>query len=141
MKKMDYNDFKELLAKKGLQKRIDQLAKKYANKSILIYSGGLMSSVMFDNYDLSKLNIAGVADIKFFGVDEEFKGHKAISSYDIPENKPDVILLATLNSFDVKEFLKENIFPETGNIPVESILQKDLKEKFDEFLLKIYNSL
>ena len=59
------------LKKQNFQKRIDKLSKKYAGKKIIIYGGGKAFELMCQNYDFSKLNIIGIADIKF----ENIGGH------------------------------------------------------------------
>ena len=44
------------------QKQIDKLTKKYKNKKIVIYGAGIMSEILFKNFDLSKLNIVAICD-------------------------------------------------------------------------------
>ena len=53
--------FKEVNA----QKQINKLARKYKNKKIVIYGAGEYFRILKENYDLSKLNIVGIADKKF----------------------------------------------------------------------------
>ena len=130
----DHDVLKSWVEKKNLQRRIDQLAKKYKDKKVLIYGAGILSSIIFDNYNLSGLNIVAVTDQKFFGSDESFKEHKGISPYDISELKSEVILIATYNTGNIKDFLKEEILPEMGKVPVEPLVNKNLKEKIAEFL-------
>ncbi|OGI21008.1 MAG: hypothetical protein A2287_06205 [Candidatus Melainabacteria bacterium RIFOXYA12_FULL_32_12] len=130
----DYDALKEWISGKNQQKRIDQLAKKYKGKKAVIYGAGILSSVIFDNYNLSDLNIVGVADQKFFGSDEEFKGCKAVAPYDMAEINPEVIIIATYNTGNVKDFIKEEILPDVGKIPIEPFVTKSLREKISEFL-------
>ena len=47
------------------QKQIDKLSKKLKNKKLVIYGAGDFAKVLFENYDLSKLNILAVSDKKF----------------------------------------------------------------------------
>ena len=131
--KKNPNDLKRLVESKNLQKRIDSLAKKYKNKNVIIYGAGILSSLICENYDLSRLNIIGVADIGFYENEEKFYNYEAIPSLGIIEKKPDVILLATFESYKIMKFLKENIFNNTGAIPVESIIKKSFSEKITEF--------
>jgi len=130
----DYDTLKAWTASKSLQKRINELAKKYKNKKVLIYGAGILASVIFENYNLSELGIVGVADQKFFSTDETFNSIKALSPYDITELKPEVILMATYNSGNVRNFIKEEVFPSMGKIPVEPIVNKNFREKIAEFL-------
>ena len=55
----------ETLIYSNVQVQIDKAAKKYRNKKILIYGTGLLSQKIFQNYDLSSLNIVGIVDMKF----------------------------------------------------------------------------
>lgn len=131
----DYDSLKEWLREKNFQKRVNQLSKKYKNKKVLVYGAGLLSSAIFDNYDLSGLNIIGISDQKYFGTDESYREYKAVAPYDIPELQPEVILIATYNTGNVKDFIKEEIMPDLEKkIPVESFVKKSLKEKITEFL-------
>jgi hypothetical protein len=50
---------------------------------MIVYGDGVLSSAIFDNYDLSGLNIIGVADNKLLNLIMEFKGYKAIYPADI----------------------------------------------------------
>ncbi len=45
-----------------IQKKIDKYTKKYKGKKVVIYGAGKLSDYIFQNYDLSKLNIVAVAD-------------------------------------------------------------------------------
>ncbi|MFH0703363.1 MAG: hypothetical protein V2B14_07520 [bacterium] len=137
----NYNELSKWIEKKKFQKRIHELSKKYEGKKVILYGAGLLASVMLDQYDLSTLNIIGVADIRFFDGEIDFKGYKAISPFNISDYTPDVILIANYNSYDVKDFLKENVLQELGKISIESIVKKNFKEKIEEFLVELSNSL
>jgi hypothetical protein len=130
----DYDTLKAWVSSKNLQKRIDQLAKKYKNKKVLVYGAGILASVIFENYNLSALEIVGFADQKFFTTDETFHNIKAVSPYDIGELKPEIILLATYNTGNIKNFIKEEVLASLGKVPVEPIVKKNLREKITEFL-------
>ena len=47
------------------QRQINKLARKYKNKKIVIYGAGEYFQILKNNFDLSKLNIVGIADKKF----------------------------------------------------------------------------
>ena len=53
-------------------------------KKVLLYGAGLVSDVLFKNFDLSKLNIIGVSDKRFEGFNEE-------KYFEIKTYKPDEI--------------------------------------------------
>lgn len=128
-----YEDFKALTAKKNTKKRIEQLARKYKNKPVVIYGAGLLARAVLENHDLSGLNITAVADNKFTGTGEMFCGYPAISPLEIADIDHQAILLATYNGVQIKEFLKANIFTETGEKPVESIVKKNIFELIKEY--------
>ncbi len=90
------------------QKYIDILSKKLKNKKVLLYGAGLLSHVLLENYDLSKLNIVGICDKKFEKKSEEgtFLGYKKVSP-DKLENVDFDIILFTLKEFKkIKQILK-----------------------------------
>ncbi|MCK7527865.1 MAG: hypothetical protein MZV64_64780 [Ignavibacteriales bacterium] len=47
---------------------------------------------------------------KFFEPNQDFKGYKAISPYEIPQFKPDLILVAAYYPDEIIEFIKDEIF-------------------------------
>lgn len=113
----DESEWKEYLKVTNEQKYLDKLAKKLKNKKIIIYGAGLVSNLIYNNYDLSKLNIVGVADKKFERIQaEEWHGYKAYKPNDIL-NKADVILIGLkfFNNFEykfkIKKKIKAKIYP------------------------------
>lgn len=96
-------EFKEYLKVYNTQEKIDKLAKKYKNKRIVLYGAGQFSQCIFENYDLSKLNIVGVAD-KIFEDDKTHKFYNlnCIKPADLRTMDYDVILIT---NFDTKHFL------------------------------------
>jgi len=134
----DYNELKDILAKKNFQKRIDKLAQKYNGKKIVIYGAGLLFNVISDNYDLSKLNIVVIADQKFYEEETpEFKGFKAINAYDLENFDFDVILLGTFLAFQAENTIREEIFADGKDLVIESLLEKNFFEKIEESLIKM----
>jgi len=74
-----YDDWAEYLEKIGEQKYIDILSEILKGKKVLLYGAGIVSQVLIDKYNLSGLDIAGIADKKFETFEEEtYKGLKAI---------------------------------------------------------------
>ncbi len=129
-------NIKNWLKNKSLEKRIKKLSEKYSNKQIVIYGAGLIFSVIRDNYDLSSLNIVGIADIKFTELDKEIYGYPAIPATDILEFKPDVILVSTFNFYDIRNFLKTNLLNGAEKVAIEPIVKKNLREKLSEFIIQ-----
>lgn len=122
----NYTKIKEWLKSKNLQKKINNLSRKYKGKKILIYGADLMSEAIFDNYNLSELNIIGVADNKFYNTDSEFKGYKTIPLYFVEEFQFDAIFIFLYNSSRIKKFIKEDLLPEHYDfIQIEKVIPKD----------------
>ena len=110
---MDYLQFyKEI----NVQKQINKLAKKYKNQKIIVYGAGLMSRILFQNFDLSCLNIVGVADSKYTkNSTESFWGHKTINPAELKDFDFDVILIAVKEKKKILENVKYNILINTKN--------------------------
>ena len=109
----------KFLQKKNFQKRIDKLAKKYADKKVMIYGAGMGFIAVKENYDLSKLNIIGVADKKFDN-DGEFMGYKTYESDSFMSQKPDIVLIGIIDPDIAENFFEEEIYPEFGKFKHES---------------------
>ena len=110
---MDYLQFyKEI----NVQKQINKLAKKYKNQKIIVYGAGLISRILFQNFDLSCLNIVGVADSKYTkNSTESFWGHKTINPVELKDLDFDVILIAVKEKKKILENIKYNILINTKN--------------------------
>ena len=101
----------ELLKKYKFEKQLKKLDKKLKDKTVLIYGAGIFFKKIKDNYDLSNLNIIGISDKKFQLEQEgqEEYGIKIVPYDKIWEVNPDVILIATLNTFNIYRSLKKQI--------------------------------
>ena len=110
----------EYLEKYDAQKKIDKLAKKYKNKKIILYGAGQFSRAVFENYDLSKLNIIGVADKKFEqdGI-HVFFNHNCIKPNDLKTLDYDAILIANFDYDMFANILDEQILYGSKNAGVE----------------------
>jgi len=115
-------DLIKFLKKKNFQKRIDKLAKKYTDKKIMIYGAGMGFVAVKENYDLSKLNIIGVADAKFED-DGEFMGYKTYDPDSFMNQKPDVVLIGMVDPDVAESFFEEEIYPEFGKFKHESLIK------------------
>jgi len=126
-------DTKEELAaflkKKNFQKRIDKLSKKYSDKKIIIYGAGMGFEAVKENYDLSKLNIIGIADMKFDN-DGEFMGYKTYSPDSFIEQKPDIVLIAMIESDIAEEFFEDELIPEFGKFNYEPLIKLGIFDLF-----------
>lgn len=104
-------NFKEYLEKKKAQKSIDKVASKYKDKKIVLYGAGFFASDLLRNYDFSKLNIVGVADIKFQDNTEgDFYGYPKLGSYDLLETDFDLLLITVYDDEIVRDFIENDLF-------------------------------
>lgn len=62
-------DWFEYFKRQKFQNKIDKIARKLKGKKVLWYGNGMISQVLQENYDLSKLNIVGITDRKYLGCD------------------------------------------------------------------------
>lgn len=103
-------DFKDYLEKKKAQKVIDKFAKKYKDKKVVLYGAGFFANDLLRNYDLSKLNIIAVADMKFQdNLEGDYYGYKKAGPYDLLEMDFDLLLITTYDDEPVKEFLNDDL--------------------------------
>ena len=108
-------DLKEYLEHIKFEKYLDKLNKKLKNKTVIIYGSGSLFQYIKKNYDLSKLNIIGVSDMKFNSKQEgeDFLGYKIIPKDKMTSYKPDVVLVATLKYLGITEDFEINVFNKT----------------------------
>ena len=108
-------DLKEYLEHIKFEKYLDKLNKKLKNKTVIIYGSGALFQYIKKNYDLSKLNIIGVSDMKFNSKQEgeDFLGYKIIPKDKMTSYKPDVVLVATLKYLGITEDFEINVFNKT----------------------------
>ena len=78
IKPLTKEEMEDLTQKANFQKRVDKLAKKYKNKRVVIYGGGLLFSLITNNYDLSKLNIVAIADKSVRDEGQTIENFKAV---------------------------------------------------------------
>lgn len=102
-------EFTDYLKKKDAQKRVDKLVKKYAGKKVILYGAGLFLDTIFKNYDLSKLNIMGIADIKHNYL-TEFNDFPVVNPYELKDMDFDVLLIATYKDFLTLDFFDKDLF-------------------------------
>ena len=108
-------DLREHLEYIKFEKYLNKLNKKLKNKSVIIYGSGSLFQYIKEHYDLSKLNITGVSDMKFTPEMEgqEFLGYKIIPKDKMTQYNPDVVLVSTLKYVSIIEDFELNIFNKT----------------------------
>ncbi len=109
-------DFKKMKA----QKQINKLVKKYNSKKVVIYGAGKYSKAFFENYDLSGLNIVGVADRAFEEkLPTDFFGLKCIKPSDLANIECDVILLCVKEQLKIFCFLRNDLLVNSKNFLID----------------------
>ena len=121
-------NFKEYLKKKKAQNAIDKIATEYENKNIVIYGADLFAGDLFRNYDLSKLNIIGVADKAFQDNTEgNYYDYPKLSPDDLLETDFDLLLITAYDDMEIKQFLKKELFQgEDIKFKVKSLINLSL---------------
>lgn len=136
--KNDYDQYKEWLFRKNFQKIINNFEKKYKDKKILIYGAGIIAQAIFENFDLSKLNIVAIIDNKFSNnkfVENhtDFKGYPAIAPYEINDYEFDVILVSIYRFNKIKKILNDYLLIDKDkNVEIIDFLPKSIFEKLTE---------
>ena len=108
-------DFKIFLKSIHFSEYLEKIIKKFKNKKIVIYGSGSFFKYISDNFDLSKLNIIGISDMKFDASQEgqDYLGFKMIPKDKIISYKPDIVLVATLKYIGIIEDFETNLFKNT----------------------------
>ena len=121
-------DFKEYFKKYNAQKRIDKFAKKYAGKKVVLYGAGYFANDLFKNYNLSKINITGISDLKFEYDDAgEYIGYKKIAPSELPNLEFDVLCITAYDDELIKEFLEDELFENKNmEFKVETLIKLGL---------------
>lgn len=116
-----------------IQKRINNLAKKYSGKKIFIYGAGRSFHLIKENFDISKLEIAGVVDKKFDD-NEEYLGYKTFSSKTFMEEKPDIVLLSVMEPDTIIDYFEDMLFETYGKFKYDLLI----KIPFFQLLKKLF---
>lgn len=125
-------EIQEWLKTRNIQQIVDNYSKKFKDKKIIIYGAGLLSDLIFKNYDMSNLNIIAVADSNSNNADF-FHNIKKCTPDKIIKFKPDVIISCTYNQKMIRKFLKDT-YPEVAKIKFCSIIKKTLNDKIKFFI-------
>lgn len=105
------NPHLEYLEHWNFEKNLKKLSKKLKNKKVLIYGAGAFFKTVTEYFDLSELNIIGIADMKFkeHGENETFLDYKVFSPFEIKNLNPDYILVSVLKDVGVREDLEDDL--------------------------------
>ena len=104
--------------KENYQRQLNNLSKKYKNKKVVLYGAGIFFKNMKQNYDLSQLNIIAVSDKKFEGIEnlvfDAETGYNVIAPEKIYTLKPDIVIIMTQETIQIKKYFKNELFKKTG---------------------------
>ncbi len=115
------------LHKYKFEQTLPKLVKKLKNKKVILYGAGSFLALIIKNFDLSGLNIIGVADKRFLNHEENenWNGFKVYSIEEMKKAKPDYVLVATKFYINIIEDLYYNVLKDT-KIKVKPLMKKPL---------------
>ena len=107
--------------------RYQKLVKKYQNKKVVLYGTGKFFEIYKNMFDLSKFNIAAVADKKFSDIQEpvfdKSVGYNVISPFYLYKIKPDIVLISALDTFVMEKYICEELFKKTEKFKYEMLVE------------------
>ena len=123
------------LDKFNFKEHLNKLNSKLKGKSVVIYGAGVFFDAIHKYYDLSKLNIIGIADKRFTGHEESqsYLGYKVYEPCELKELKPDYVLVATKFYIGIIEDLHYNLLKNT-KIKIKPLVKKDFVTLLKEAL-------
>lgn len=115
------------LYKYNFDKTLPKLIKKLKNKKVVFYGAGVYLELIQKNFDISKLNVIGIADKKYEinKTESSFLGYKTVSPSEIADLKPDYVIVSTKNYISIIEDLHYNILHGT-KIKIKPLVKKPL---------------
>lgn len=126
--------FKEFTHTINGEKSIKNQIQKHKNKKVLLYGAGSYSQYIFENFDLSGLNVVGIVDRQYEENSEKlFCGHKTFSPEEIQKIDFDVILIAVWEEYTVFKFLKTL---KLKNKQIDILIKPEMKNYLNYFLSK-----
>ena len=119
------------LLKHNFDRTLPKLIRKLKNKTVLIYGAGIFFELINKYFDLSGLNIIGIADQKFMvtSIEKEYLGYKTYKPEDIKKLKPDYLLITLKRTTTPWEGLYFNYLDKTKT-KIISCVRKNIFEKF-----------
>ena len=113
------------LYKYNFDKTLPKLIKKLNGKTVMLYGAGVFLELIKKYFDISGLNIIGIADKRFenHSENEEFLGYKAYAPNEISNVNPDYVLVATKFYINIIESLYYNTLKGT-KIKIKPLMKK-----------------
>ena len=113
------------LYKNKFDKTFPKLVKKMKNKKVILYGAGIFLEVINKYFDLSQLNIIGIADKKYSLInnEEKFLGYKTFNPTEIIGLNPDYVLMSTKFYVNLFEFLHFDLL-QNSKIKIKPLMKK-----------------
>jgi len=123
-------NFKSYLKKKNAQEAIDKIAEDYSGKKIVLYGVEHFTEDLFKNYDLSKLNVIGIADRTFHEYPEtEYYGYHLMKDQELLTLDFDLLLITTYDDSEVKPYLKKDLLKDSDyNFKIKTLINMNVVE-------------
>lgn len=123
------------------QKLQETINTKYKGKNILIYGAGTATEFLFKEFNLSGINIIGVADINFRQKNpDRYKGVKTIIPDDINKLNIDIILITAFNYKSILQYLKTFHKELFKKVEIDHILQEE-RDNLKKDIISLPNSI
>lgn len=113
------------LSEHNFEKTLPKLIKKLHNKSVMFYGAGVFFELIKQYFDISDLNVIGIADKRFenHSENEEFLGYKVYAPKEIKDVNPDYVIVTTRTYIDIIEDLYYNTLKDS-KIKIKPLVQK-----------------
>ena len=113
------------LYKNKFDKTFPKLVKKMKNKKVILYGAGIFLEVINKYFDLSQLNIIGIADKKYSLInnEERFLGYKTFNPTEIIGLNPDYVLMSTKFYVGLFEYLHFDLL-QNSKIKIKPLMKK-----------------
>lgn len=122
----------------NVQKQLNKLTQKYKNKKIVIYGAGEYFQILYENFDLSHLNIVGISDKKFETSKEaNFTVYKPLTPSELKEFDYDAIIMALFDDTKVRNYLEFELLFNTQN--EDKLIIPIIKPSLIDYI-KIFNN-
>lgn len=130
------DSLEQYLEQHKYQKQLDNLAKKFRNKKVVIHGYGALFRLIEKKFDLRQFNIVGITDKKFskFNNNDFPTNHTCIQIDDLYKYDFDVILTATENYIPVINKLKK-----ITNKKISPLISKTPSELVTYYIKRYFN--
>ena len=113
----------------NIKNNLNKIKKKYKNKKIILYGANDFTQYIFNNYDLSGLNIVAIADLKFKNKKEDlYNNIKCISPDELKDIEADCILILVFSGYQIYSYIRTMFINQNhkSDIAIEWILEPNL---------------